>query len=69
MRSTLAGVQTFRKALAFITFEISTNGATLIGVLDVRGQSQIVHVDLATGTVGAPDGCPRETRSMSEGRS
>lgn len=54
VRVTVQGVETWRKALSLTTFEISANGATLIGLLNTRGSSQIVHVDLATGAVGTP---------------
>jgi hypothetical protein len=51
VRTTLAGLETWRRPLRLLTFEVSANGATLIGVLDHRGSCRVVHVDLANGMV------------------
>ena len=47
------GTELWRRALKLVTFEVSSNGATLIGVVQGPGSS-VVHVSLATGTVSAP---------------
>jgi hypothetical protein len=49
--TTLAGVETWRHNLSLVTFEVSTNGATLIGLLNAPGTSTIVNVRLSDGTV------------------
>jgi hypothetical protein len=54
VRATFGGSETFRIPLALATFEISSNGARLIGALDGQGTPRIVHVTLATGAVTAP---------------
>jgi hypothetical protein len=54
IRTTVDGVETWRTTLALRTFEISSGGSALIGVIAAQGNSQIVHVDLATGVASAP---------------
>jgi hypothetical protein len=49
--TTLAGAERWRINLSLVTFEVSANGQTLVGLLNAPGSSTIVHVRLSDGAV------------------
>jgi hypothetical protein len=51
--TSLTGVEKWRKNVRLVTYEISANGATLVGLLNSPGSSSIVHVRLSDGNVSA----------------
>jgi len=49
--TSLTGVEQWRQNLALVTYEVSANGATLVGLLNSPGTSTIVNVRLSDGKI------------------